>query len=131
MLINFLLALINIGSSTAFNAFTSLVVAAFHSSFIVSASVLLLKRLTTPSYDSIRWGPFKLGPVFGLIVNVASICYGLLAVFFSFWPATAVVNAQTMNWSVVVFGGVLLFSIGFWAVHGRKVYTGPVVEIHV
>lgn len=64
-----------------------------------------------------------------MLVNVISIAYGLLAVFFSFWPATAVVDAKSMNWSVAVFGGVLLFSIAFWAVVGRKVYTGPVVEV--
>lgn len=64
-----------------------------------------------------------------MIVNVLSIAYGLLAVFFSFWPATAVVDAKSMNWSVAVFGGVLVFSIVYWALVGRKVYTGPVVEV--
>lgn len=64
-----------------------------------------------------------------MIVNILSITYGILAVFFSFWPATAVVDAKSMNWSVAVFGGVLLFSMVFWALVGRKVYTGPVVEV--
>lgn len=128
MVVNMLLALINIGSSTAFNAFTSLVVAAFHSSFLVSASVLLLKRLTAPA-GAMRWGPFHLGRL-GVPINVLSIAYGLVAVFFSFWPPSATVTAITMNWSIAVYGGVLLFSIFFWFLHGRKVYTGPVVEIN-
>ncbi|MCJ1462540.1 hypothetical protein MMC07_001142 [Pseudocyphellaria aurata] len=126
--VNLMLALINIGSSTAFNAFTSLVVASFHSSFLVSASVLLHKRLTTPA-AAMRWGPFRLGRL-GIPINALAIAYGLVAVFFSFWPPSAVVTAVTMNWSIAVYGGVLLFSIFFWFLHGRKVYTGPVIEVH-
>lgn len=129
MAVNLLLALINIGSSTAFDTFTSLVVASFHSSFLVSASVLLLKGLTTPAAH-MRWGPFRLGRL-GLPVNVLAIAYGLVAVFFSFWPPSATVTPVTMNWSIVVYGGVLLFSVFFWFLHGRKVYTGPVIEIHI
>ena len=129
MAVNLLLALINIGSSTAFNAFTSLVVASFHSSFLVSASVLLLKRLTTPAAD-MRWGPFRLGRV-GVPINIIAIAYGLVAVFFSFWPPGATVTAMTMNWSIAVYGGVLLFSVFFWFLHGRKVYTGPVIETRI
>jgi hypothetical protein len=30
-----------------------------------------------------------------------------------------------MNYAVVVFVFVLLFSSGFWYVHGRHFYTGP------
>ena len=36
-----------------------------------------------------------------------------------------------MNWSILVFGGVLLFSLLFWAIQGRKVYTGPIMEIGI
>jgi choline transport protein len=33
-----------------------------------------------------------------------------------------------MNWSCVLWTGVVFFALGFWGVHGRKVYRGPVVE---
>lgn len=36
-----------------------------------------------------------------------------------------------MNWSVLLWGAVNIFAIVFWAVHGRKVYKGPVVETHI
>lgn len=128
VVVNCLLALINIGSSTAFNALTSLVIAAFYSSFLLSASMLLLKRLTL-SADSIRWGPFRLGRL-GLPINILSILFTLIGLFFSFWPPSHEVTAKTMNWSIVVYGGVMLFSIFFWFLHGRSVYTGPVIEVH-
>lgn len=128
VVVNCLLALINIGSSTAFNALTSLVIAAFYSSFLLSASMLLLKRLTLPA-DSIRWGPFRLGRL-GLPINILSILFTIIGFFFSFWPPSHEVTAKTMNWSIVVYGGVMLFSIFFWLIHGRSVYTGPVIEVH-
>ena len=125
--VSLLLALINIGSSTAFNALTSLVVASFYSSFSMSAAVFLHKRLTTPEHE-MEYGHFKLGRS-GVPVTIGALIYSLIRTFFSFWPATREVTAVTMNWSVVVFGGVLLYSLLFWVLYGRKVYTGPIIEI--
>lgn len=125
--ISLLLALINIGSSTAFNALTSLVVATFYSTFVISASVLLHKRLTTPT-GYIHYGPFSLGR-FGVPIIVISIIYSLFGVFFSFWPPTPEPTAVTMNWSIVVFTGTLILSMIFWAAYGRKHYKGQLVEI--
>ena len=125
--ISLLLALINIGSSVAFNAFTGLVIAGYYSSFVIAASVILLKRLTRQDIP-IRWGPFSLGRA-GIPVNVIAIAYSIIGIFFSFWPPGVKPTATTMNWSVAVYGGVLLFSLVFWAVHGRKVYTGPIIEV--
>ena len=127
--ISLLLALINIGSSVAFNAFTGLVIAAFYSSFLMAAGIILVKRLT-PQDPPIEWGPFKLGR-FGVPVTLVSIAYSIIGIFFSFWPPSVEPTATSMNWSVAVYGGVLLFSLVFWAVHGRNVYTGPIIEIRV
>ena len=127
-IVNLCLALINIGSTTAFNAFTWLTIAAFYSVFLIAAGCLLLKRLTVPT-TSISWGPFRLGRL-GIPINILSIIFSVIGIFFSLWPPTAEVTAQTMNWSVVVYGGFLIFGIVFWFLHGRKVYTGPIIEIH-
>ena len=125
--ISLLLALINIGSATAFNALTSLVIASFYSTYLISSSVLLYKRLTTPA-SKMRYGPFSMGR-YGVPVTVLAIIYSIIGIFFSFWPPTKEVTAATMNWSVAVFGGAILFSLGFWVIHGRHVYTGPIIEV--
>jgi len=125
--ISLILALINIGSTTAFNAFISLVIAAFYSTFLLAACALLHKRLTTP-HSQVRWGPFALGRL-GVPINIVAILYTILGIFFSFWPPSPEVTAQTMNWSVAVYGGVLILSVVFWFAHGKKVYTGPIVEV--
>lgn len=126
-IINLLLALINIGSSVGFDAFISLAVASYYSSFILSASVMLNKRLTTPNSD-LPWGPFRLGRA-GVPVTVVAIAYSVLGAFFSMWPTAVKPSAESMNYCVVVFGGVMVFSLLFWIVYGRKHYTGPVLEL--
>lgn len=125
-MVNMLLALVNIGSSEAFQAFIALLIAAYFSSFSLAAGVMLHKRLTTPE-SKIFWGPFRLGRA-GVPITIIAILYSVLGIFFSFWPAYVHVNATTMNYSSLIFGGALIFSLGFWVVYGKRVYTGPIME---
>ncbi|KAL8651850.1 MAG: hypothetical protein Q9210_003024 [Variospora velana] len=122
-IISLMLALINIGSTKAFNALTSLVIAAFYSSFSIAAAVLLYRK-TTSKEPELVYGPFYLGRA-GIPIIILSLAYSVIGIFFSFWPPSSTVDAVSMNWSVAVFGGVLLGSLVFWVLHGRNVYTGP------
>ena len=126
-LISLLLALINIGSSTAFSALIAIVISAYYSAFSISAGVLLHKRLTTKA-EHMYYGPFSMGR-WGNGVIVASLAYSIVGTFFSFWPGNVHVTPESMNWSILVFGAVLIFSIVFWGLYSRKVYTGPILEI--
>jgi choline transport protein len=121
-----LLSLINIGSATVFNAIVSLTVAGFFGSYLIPFSLFMYKRIKYP--ESVPPGPWNLGR-WGVWVNGFAIAWSIMIMFFSFWPTSVPVSAMTMNWSVVLWSGVLLFALGFWAVHGKKVYKGPVVEI--
>lgn len=125
--ISLLLALINIGSATAFNALTSLVIASSYTSYAIAASIFLIEKFR-PKEERIPSGPFQLGRA-GIPIIIASIIYSIIGVFFSFWPGVLNPSLLTMNWSVVVFFGVLILSMGFWLIHGRKVYTGPIFEL--
>ena len=86
---------------------------------------MLHKRLTTPSSE-LPWGPFKLGRA-GVPVTIVAIAYSVVGAFFSVWPTTAKPDAESMNWCILVFGAVILFSLIFWAFYGRKYYRGPVL----
>ena len=110
-----------------FDAFISLVIAGYYSSFILSASVMLHKRLITPDSD-LPWGPFRLGRA-GVPVTVVAIAYSFIGAFFSMWPTTVNPSAESMNYCVVVFGSVILFSLFFWLLYGRKHYSIPILEI--
>ena len=123
-----LLSLINIGSATVFNAIVSLAVAGYFGSYLLPFSLLLYTRLYHP--ERLPWGPWRLGR-WGMLINIVSILGSVLFMFFSFWPTTVPVDEVNMNWSCVLWSGVVIFAGVFWFVHGRTVFTGPVVETGV
>ena len=128
-MISLLLALINIGSTSAFNAIVAVNVAAFFSSYMIPISLLLHKRLRNdPVKDNLHWGPWHMGPIFGPIVNVCGLIYTSITMFFSFFPATQVVTPVSMNWSCVLFPAAVIFSVVFYVVWGRHSYKWPIVD---
>lgn len=145
-----LLALINIGNNAAFNGTISLVLEGFYISYLLAIGLLLWRRLrgdmdnpnsgltafssnvqADESLDrSLGWGPWRLNGPLGVINNVVACCYLLLLIFFSFWPNSfKFVDPAQMNWAVVVTAGVASFSIGYYLLYAKKIYSGPVVEI--
>ena len=88
---------------------------------------MLHKRLTT-NQSELPWGPFRLGR-WGVPITIIAQVYTLIGLFFSFWPYTPEVTAETMNYSSLMFGAIMIFSLLFWVIWGRKVYVGPLLEI--
>lgn len=119
------MSLINIGSSTAFNAMLSLSSTALMATYIISISCVVNSRMRAEPLPAARW---SLGR-FGMPVNIAALIYSSWACFWSFWPNAYHVNASTMNWAVVLFVGLLSLSIILYITHARKVYEGPVVKV--
>jgi choline transport protein len=120
-----LLSLINIGSSTAFNAIISLSTIALYLSYLIPISCLVLKRL---SGGKILWGPWTLGR-FGLAVNIFALVYGVFICVFLPFPSQQPVEAVNMNYAAPVLGFVLLFAVVDWVFRGRGVYVGPRREV--
>ena len=51
----------------------------------------------------------------------------LLPMFvFAFFPVATPVEAETMNWGIVMFAGVCIIAGVYYVVYGHKVYTPPV-----
>lgn len=142
-----ILALINIGSTTAFNGVISVSIAGLFSSYLLTASLLLYRRCTgailpsstafdngTPSITEdgmVRaiWGPWKIPGALGIANNAFACAYLTFVFFFSFWPSFKDVTPATMNWSILVTGAIALLSTVYYLVWARKTYHGPVVEI--
>ncbi|KAF2013612.1 amino acid transporter [Aaosphaeria arxii CBS 175.79] len=121
-LIAVLLSLINIGSTVAFNIITSLGTGALLSSYIISVGCVTLRRLRgqplLPSKFSLgRWG---------LPINIFSVLFLTLAFIMTFFPPERNPSTATMNWNILVFGFIVLWSITYFLFKGRKVYVGPV-----
>jgi amino acid transporter len=122
LVITILLSLVNIASAVALEAIVSLTIAALVSSYIISISCLLLKRIRGEPLPPHRW---TLGR-WGMAINIASLCFLLPVFVFSFFPLTSTVDPTTMNWSIVMYGGVTIFSTTYYVFVGRHHYTPPV-----
>lgn len=121
-----LLSLINIGSDVAFNAIVSLVVAAYFGSYFMAIIALAYRRFRG---DHLPLGPWNLGKA-GLPINIFACIWLALLWVFSFFPTAVVpaVTAETMNWSSTLWGGLMIFGLGWYAVYQRKHFTGPLSQ---
>lgn len=94
MAFSFVMSLINIGSTTAFNAFLSVSVVALMATYTLSIACVLVKRLRGQPLPPARWrllgrntgqsdtggGLGKYGP----FINVMAMVYSIWAFFWSF-----------------------------------------------
>lgn len=141
--ISYLLALINIGSSVAFNDIVSLAINGLYGSYLIGNSLLLWRRLaghirpynrdheglTNVSHDNLSWGPTRIPEPLGSIVNAFGCAFLLVMLFFSFWPTAINPTASTMNMSALMVGATLIWSVVYYAIWARKVYSGPVIQV--
>ncbi|KAK3045541.1 hypothetical protein LTR09_012884 [Extremus antarcticus] len=115
VVVTMLLGLINIGSSTAFNAVISLVVASFYSSYFNAIALLTWRKLTGTAPAP---GPWTIGTTPSLVVNILTLIYVVIVFIFSFFPLVIPVNLTSMNWAVVLYFGVVFIGIMFYLVRG-------------
>lgn len=77
------------------------------------------------------WGPWHLPGIFGILNNLYACVYMIFVIFWSFWPPETPVTTSTMNYSVVVTGGVLILSAVWYLMRGRRMYQGPTIDEEV
>jgi len=68
-------------------------------------------------------------PLLGVFVNAFACIYATIIYIFSYWPQTNSVTPDTMNYSILVSGTIMLVSIIYFLAKGRRTYVGPLVEI--
>jgi choline transport protein len=143
-IISCLLALINIGSATVFNDVISISVSGLYSSYLMATILLLYRRCTggfrmpDPSElpalanttgAELVWGPWRIPGTWGIINNSFACVYLTIILFFSFWPPATPVTPSTMNYSSLVTGATLIFSIIYYFAWAKREYKGPIVEV--
>ncbi|CAO2653632.1 Nn.00g030430.m01.CDS01 [Neocucurbitaria sp. VM-36] len=124
--VSILLSMINLGSTVAFNSVLALGTCALLSSYIISISCMFLKRWRNEPLLPSR---FRLGKA-GIWVNGIAIVYLSMAFVFAFFPTFPHPTPDTMNWNILIYGVVVIFSLIYFFVKGRKVYVGPVEYIN-
>jgi choline transport protein len=120
-----LLSLINLGSSVAFNAIMSLGTASLLSSYMASTGCVRWKRWHGEKLPPARWTLGK----WSSTVETGALLSLLIIFVFCFFPLTTDPTAESMNWTVVIFGSVFLLSLLYYMLHARKVYRGPVAKV--
>ncbi|KAL2057521.1 hypothetical protein ABVK25_001905 [Lepraria finkii] len=79
----------------------------------------------------LAWGPWRIPGILGIANNAYACVYILFVLFWSFWPPSTPPTPSTMNYSVLMTGAVILFSIVYYHVWGKHQYMGPLIEREV
>ncbi|KAI5295660.1 hypothetical protein KEM52_000652 [Ascosphaera acerosa] len=123
-----LIALVNIGSQTAYTAVLSLASVTHLVSYIIPIFFVLLRRIREP--ETIKWGPFQMGR-WGIPVNIWALCYCIYCGIFNVFPQLMPVTAANMNYAGPVLGLIILLAMVDWVVRGRKNWQGPRVRVAI
>jgi choline transport protein len=125
LLFSCLLSLIIIGSSTAFNILISLGNISLYCSYIIVIGCVLRKRLVG---EPLLTSQFDLGRA-GIFVNSIAFIYLAVAIVFIPFPSAPNPTLIAMNWSSLMFGCLVIFSVVYYYFKGRHNYEGPVEYI--
>jgi choline transport protein len=118
-----LLGLLYLGSTTAFNAVLSMAILGMYASYLLPIIFMLVRRWREPT--GIPRGVFRLGHAGGYIANIVSVLWLIFAMIFSTFPSFEPVTAQNMNYSVVVMFGWLFFGVVYYYMGGNRRYIEP------
>ncbi|KAK5127065.1 hypothetical protein LTR85_008424 [Meristemomyces frigidus] len=124
--VSLILAAINFGSDTAFNAILSVSNAALIFSYIISVGCVRLKRLRGEPLLPRRWSLGKWGGP----INDISLAFLFVGFVFSFFPVAPSTGdpawAKDFNWAIVIFAATCLLALLYYLCGGRKKYVAPV-----
>ncbi|KAF4499093.1 amino acid transporter [Fusarium agapanthi] len=113
--VEMLLGLINLGSSSAFTAFVSVGVVALALGYIIPIATSIFNGRREVSV-----APWNAGPWLGAVANVVAILwYSFELVLFSM-PTSLPVTKVTMNYASVVLAGFAGLGVIFYYTYGRK-----------
>jgi amino acid transporter len=114
-IIEMLLGLINLGSSSAFTAFASVGVIALAIGYLVPISISLL----THRWE-VKHAKWNCGNAIGTTANVGAMMWILFELVLFSMPTALPVTEVSMNYASVVLAGFACLSLLWYAVSGRK-----------
>jgi len=120
----FLLSLIYLGSSTAFNAITSLVALGLHISYFLPILFIMLRKIRGPP---LTYGPFSLGR-WGIPINLFSLLYLIFVIIWMPFPILLPVTASNMNYASPVLILIIIGALVDWVISGHRRFKVPVAQ---
>ncbi|KAK4161048.1 putative amino acid permease [Cladorrhinum sp. PSN259] len=118
--VEMLLGLINLGSSSAFLAFVSVGVISLAVSYAIPIVISMWHRR-----KEVNAAPWTLGNKVGWVVNIIAVLWIAFETVLFSMPQVLPVDEVTMNYAVVVFVGFLALSAVWYVIYAGKVYKGP------
>ncbi|KAK8118767.1 uncharacterized protein PG998_003393 [Apiospora kogelbergensis] len=113
--VQMLLGLIYLGSSTAFNAFVSVGVMALAVSYGIPIFLSMIN-----GRSGVNTATWTVGSTFGWVVNCIALAWICFEVILFSMPTAIPVDGATMNYAIVVFVGFMTISAAWYLVHARK-----------
>ncbi|KAL8636513.1 MAG: hypothetical protein Q9226_009246, partial [Calogaya cf. arnoldii] len=117
-----LLVSISFGSNIAFNQLTALSTIALISTYMLSVGSMTILRIQGRPLMKCH---YSLGR-YGLLINILSMLFLMLAFVLLCFPPARNPTLDGMNWSIVIYTGVLVLSWGYYLARARHKYLGPV-----
>lgn len=114
-IIQMLLGLINLGSSSAFTAFVSVGVIALAVAYAIPISLSLFQGRV-----EVRHAKWNCGRFIGTIVNVLALAWIVFELVLFSMPTALPVTRVSMNYASVVFVGFMAISAVWYLVYARK-----------
>ncbi|GAA5929094.1 uncharacterized protein JCM15063_004048 [Sporobolomyces koalae] len=116
----FILILPALGSAVAFAAVTSIATVGLYLSY---ALPVVFRLIENERFLTIR-GPFYLGKLSRPIALAAVVYVAFISIVFCL-PTTTPVDSQTLNYTPIVVGIVLLYIVVSWFAFARRTFHGP------
>ncbi|KAK4065889.1 uncharacterized protein Triagg1_8441 [Trichoderma aggressivum f. europaeum] len=121
---NILFGLLYLGPVVAFSAYVASCTIFLNMSYSVPILVLLVRgRKVLANYQSAKT-PFKMGKIFGLIVNIIAALYVVVTSVFFCFPTFLPVTGDNMNYVCVVIGIFAMVVGVYWIFFGKN-FLGP------
>ncbi|KAI4668731.1 uncharacterized protein J4E78_002559 [Alternaria triticimaculans] len=122
--IEMLLGLINLGSSSAFTAFASVGVIALAIGYLVPIAISLLTGRREVAHA--KW---NVGGLVGTAANIGAVAWILFELVLFSMPTALPVTEVSMNYASVVLVGFACLSGLWYALSGRNKFKGPPDEV--
>lgn len=119
-LIQLLLGLINLGSSSAFLAFVSVGVISLAVSYGIPIFISLFHKRR--DVNVAKW---TLGRTMGWVVNIVALLWIMFETVLFSMPTVLPTTESSMNYAIVVFLGFMVLSALWYMVHAHKGWCSP------
>lgn len=122
--IQLLLGIINIGSSSAFTAFAAVGIVAHSLAYALPITISMMNRR-----KEVEKAPWKCSPTIGWTVNIISLAWSLFQLVLFCMPTSLPVTAVTMNYASVVLVGFCSFSMIYYYTYAHAHYKQASLEV--